>query len=178
MCWFPCLKIAFVGVGASTFIEGRQIWSEKNSKIMPRRSLWKGSFVDAFLAELKNKRDVLANKKIWSRRSSILPEFLNTTVRIYNGRNFVRCKVTEEKVGHKFGEFALTRKRRPFGAPKAKGKKWVIMPSEFTLGRLQNFSLAYLNGSYFLNNLVVGSCILFWIQNILLHEFHRLLYKI
>lgn len=127
---------------------------------MPRRSLWKGSFVDAFLAELKNKKDVLANKKIWSRRSSILPEFLNTTVRIYNGRNFVRCKVTEEKVGHKFGEFAITRKRRPFGAPK--GKKWVIMPSEFTVGRLQNFSLAYLNGSYFMNNLVFGSCILFW----------------
>lgn len=189
LCQFPCLKIAFVGVGASTFFERRQIWSEKNSKIMPRRSLWKGSFVDAFLAELKNKKDVLANKKIWSRRSSILPEFLNTTVRIYNGRNFVRCKVTEEKVGHKFGEFALTRKRRPFGAPK--GKKWVIMPPAFTVGRLQNFSLAYLNGSYFMNNLVFGSCILFWtklrctqklcfgIQNILFHEISSsVLYKI
>ena len=93
---------------------------------MPRRSLWKGSFVDAFLYELKNQKDRLANKKIWSRRSSILPEFLNTTVRIYNGRNFVRCKVTEDKVGHKFGEFALTRKRRPMGANKGgatKGKK-------------------------------------------------------
>lgn len=75
--------------------------------------------MDAFLYELKNQKDKLANKKIWSRRSSILPEFINTTVRIYNGRNFVRCKVTEDKVGHKFGEFALTRKRRPNLASKA-----------------------------------------------------------
>ncbi|KAL5851854.1 hypothetical protein ACOSQ3_006972 [Xanthoceras sorbifolium] len=92
---------------------------------MPRRSLWKGSFVDAFLYELKNQKDRLANSKVWSRRSSILPEFLNSTLRIYNGRNFVRCKVTEDKVGHKFGEFALTQKRRPLGVPKGspKGKK-------------------------------------------------------
>ncbi|KAI9192687.1 hypothetical protein LWI28_026568 [Acer negundo] len=89
---------------------------------MPRRSLWKGSFVDAFLYELKNQKDRLANRKVWSRRSSILPEFLNSTIRIYNGKHFVRCKVTEEKVGHKFGEFALTRKRRPMGATKGAPK--------------------------------------------------------
>lgn len=87
---------------------------------MPRRSLWKGSFVDAFLMGLKNRTDLLSNKKIWSRRSTILPEFLDKTVRIYNGRNFVRCKITEEKVGLKFGEFAMTRKRRPWGTPKGK----------------------------------------------------------
>ena len=76
---------------------------------MPRRSIWKGSFVDAFM---KKKRDLLLNRKIGSRRSSILPEFVNCSVRIYNGKTPVRCKITEGKVGHKFGEFASTRKRR------------------------------------------------------------------
>nr|WVH44666.1 ribosomal protein S19 [Leucaena leucocephala] len=77
---------------------------------MPRRSIWKGSFVDAFLLRMKKKTDL--NRKIWSRRSSILPEFVNCSVRIYNGKSPVRCKITEGKVGHKFGEFASTRKRR------------------------------------------------------------------
>nr|YP_009531178.1 ribosomal protein S19 [Leucaena trichandra]AXY63890.1 ribosomal protein S19 [Leucaena trichandra]WVH44670.1 ribosomal protein S19 [Leucaena leucocephala] len=78
---------------------------------MPRRSIWKGSFVDAFPLRMKKKTDL--NRKIWSRRSSILPEFVNCSVRIYNGkRSPVRCKITEGKVGHKFGEFASTRKRR------------------------------------------------------------------
>ncbi|XP_065868521.1 small ribosomal subunit protein uS19m-like [Euphorbia lathyris] len=69
-------------------------------------------FVDAFLLKIKKKPDLLANKKIWSRRSVILPEFVGQTVRIYNGKTFVRCKITETKVGHRFGEFAYTRKRR------------------------------------------------------------------
>nr|UPI49024.1 ribosomal protein S19 [Balanophora laxiflora] len=77
---------------------------------MPRRSIWKGIFIDAFL--LRIKRALLLNRKIWSRRSSILPEFVNCSVRIYNGKNPVRCKITEGKVGHKFGEFASTRKRK------------------------------------------------------------------
>nr|QXE45586.1 ribosomal protein S19 [Prosopis glandulosa] len=79
---------------------------------MPRRSIWKGSFVDAFLLRMKKKTDPLLKRKIWSRRSSILPEFVNCSVRIYNGKRPVRCKITEGKVGHKFGEFASTRKRR------------------------------------------------------------------
>lgn len=80
---------------------------------MPRRSIWKGSFVDAFLLRMKKKRESLVSRKIWSRRSSILPEFVDCFVLIYNGKTFVRCKITEGKVGHKFGEFAFTRKRRP-----------------------------------------------------------------
>ncbi|XP_048141831.1 ribosomal protein S19, mitochondrial-like [Rhodamnia argentea] len=87
------------------------------------RSLWKGIFVDAFLSKIKDRKDLLANKKVWSRRSSILPEFVNTTVRIYNGKNFVRSKITEDKVGHKFGEFALTRKRKIHRANTAPAKK-------------------------------------------------------
>ena len=58
---------------------------------------------------MKKKKDLLLNRKIWSRRSSILPEFVNCSVRIYNGKSPVRCKITEGKVGHKFGEFASTR---------------------------------------------------------------------
>nr|YP_009652486.1 ribosomal protein S19 [Schisandra sphenanthera]QCF45744.1 ribosomal protein S19 [Schisandra sphenanthera]UXD79039.1 ribosomal protein S19 [Schisandra repanda]UXN84098.1 ribosomal protein S19 [Kadsura japonica]UXN84150.1 ribosomal protein S19 [Kadsura japonica] len=92
---------------------------------MPRRSIWKGSFVDAFLLRMKNKGEILLSRKIWSRRSSISPEFIDCSVRIYNGKTPVRCKITEGKVGHKFGEFASTRKRRPSRSGKGgkKGKK-------------------------------------------------------
>ncbi|KAL4606085.1 hypothetical protein ACB092_09G077700 [Castanea dentata] len=94
---------------------------------MPRRSIWKGSFVDAFLLRMKKKRDLLLNRKIWPRRSSILPEFVNCSERIYNGKTPVRCKITEGKVGHKFGEFASTRKRilsrTNIGPGRKRGKK-------------------------------------------------------
>lgn len=79
---------------------------------MSRSHFYDGAFVDAFLMKMKNNKDLLMNKKIWSRRSTILPEFVGSTVRIYNGKVHFRCKITEEKVGHKFGEFAMTRKRR------------------------------------------------------------------
>ncbi|PHU26073.1 Ribosomal protein S19, mitochondrial [Capsicum chinense] len=79
---------------------------------MPRRSIWKVSFVDAFLLRMKKKRDFF-NRKIWPRRSSISPKSVNCSVRIYSGKTPVRCTITEGKVGHKFGEFASTRKRRP-----------------------------------------------------------------
>ena len=76
---------------------------------------------------MKKKRDLLFNRKIWSRRSSISPEFVDCSVRIYNGKTSVRCKITEGKVGHKFGEFAFTRKRRPsrinIGPGRKRGKK-------------------------------------------------------
>ncbi|XP_048333101.2 small ribosomal subunit protein uS19m-like isoform X2 [Ziziphus jujuba] len=82
-----------------------------------------GAFVDAFLMRMKKNKDLLNNRKIWSRRSTILPEFVGSTVQIHNGKNFIRCKITEEKVGHKFGEFALTRKRKPHAKHTGSGKK-------------------------------------------------------
>jgi len=85
------------------------------------RSVWKGPFVDAFLFKQKKIR-----WKIWSRRSPILPEFVDCFVQIYNGKTFVRCKITEGKVGHKFGEFASARKRKPsrtYIGPGRKGKR-------------------------------------------------------
>lgn len=76
--------------------------------------------MDAFLMKIKKKKELLMNRKIWSRRSTILPEFVGASVRIYNGKNHIRCKITEGKVGHKFGEFAATRKRRPHAQTKSK----------------------------------------------------------
>ena len=76
------------------------------------RSLKKGPFVDDHL--LKKVEDLVkANKKqvikTWSRRSTILPEFVGHTFAVHNGRKFVPVFVTENMVGHKLGEFAPTR---------------------------------------------------------------------
>nr|AKI85066.1 ribosomal protein S19 [Melianthus villosus] len=87
------------------------------------RSIWKGSFVDGYLMKMMENKQRISNKKIWSRRSTILPEFVGSTVRIYNGKTHINCKITEGKVGHKFGEFALTRKRRPRTVATQGGKK-------------------------------------------------------
>mgnify|MGYP003622947670 FL=1 len=53
--------------------------------------------------------------RIWSRRSCILPQFVGCYAQIYNGKGFVGLKITEEMVGHKFGEFASTRKTSSLG---------------------------------------------------------------
>nr|YP_009755734.1 ribosomal protein S19 [Roya anglica]QIQ22973.1 ribosomal protein S19 [Roya anglica] len=49
--------------------------------------------------------------KIWSRRSCILPQFIDFIAQVYNGKNFISLKITEDMVGHKFGEFSKTRKK-------------------------------------------------------------------
>jgi small subunit ribosomal protein S19 len=68
------------------------------------RSVGKGPF-----NEVKLKNTLIT--KIWSRRSVILPYCLNNNFLIYNGKIFIKMKITEEMIGHKFGEFAKTRKR-------------------------------------------------------------------
>ncbi|MDA9816227.1 30S ribosomal protein S19 [Alphaproteobacteria bacterium] len=76
------------------------------------RSVWKGPFVDGYLlkkaekASASQRNDVV---KIWSRRSTILPQFVGITFGVYNGRKFIPVSVSEDMVGHKFGEFAPTR---------------------------------------------------------------------
>ena len=78
---------------------------------MPR-SVWKGPFVDGYLlkkaekAQASERREVI---KTWSRRSTIFPEAIGLTFAVHNGRKFVPVFVTEQMVGHKFGEFAPTR---------------------------------------------------------------------
>lgn len=78
---------------------------------MPR-SVKKGPFVDKHLAK-KVEAMLEANKKTvvktWSRRSTILPEFVGQTFAVHNGRKFIPVFVTENMVGHKLGEFAPTR---------------------------------------------------------------------
>jgi len=76
------------------------------------RSVWKGPFVDGYVlkkaeaARQSGRKDVV---RIWSRRSTILPQFVGLTFGVYNGRKFTPVLVTENMVGHKFGEFAPTR---------------------------------------------------------------------
>ena len=76
------------------------------------RSVWKGPFVDGYL--LRKAEKVRAGGRneiirIWSRRSTILPQFVGLTFGVYNGMKFVPVSVTEDMIGHKFGEFSPTR---------------------------------------------------------------------
>ncbi len=76
------------------------------------RSVWKGPFVDGFLLKKADKsRSSGRNEviKIWARRSTIMPQFVGLTFGVHNGQKFVPVLVTENMVGHKFGEFAPTR---------------------------------------------------------------------
>ncbi|WND02789.1 30S ribosomal protein S19 [Temperatibacter marinus] len=73
------------------------------------RSVWKGPFVDLHLmkkVESAQGGDVI---KTWSRRSTILPNFVGITFNVYNGQKFIPVYVTDDMVGHKLGEFAPTR---------------------------------------------------------------------
>lgn len=76
------------------------------------RSVKKGPFVDSYLLkkveelEKANKKAVI---KTWSRRSTIFPQFVGHTFGVYDGRKHVPVYVTEDMVGHKLGEFAMTR---------------------------------------------------------------------
>ena len=85
------------------------------------RSVWKGPFVDGYLlkkaeaAGESKKREVI---KTWPRRSTILPNFVGLTFQVHNGNKFIPVTVSEEMVGHKFGEFAPTRTYYGHGADK------------------------------------------------------------
>lgn len=77
------------------------------------RSLKKGPFVDDSLMTKVKRVNESGKKEIiktWSRRSTIFPEFVGHTFAVHNGKEFIPVYVTEDMVGHKLGEFALTRK--------------------------------------------------------------------
>ena len=87
------------------------------------RSLKKGPFVDESL--MKKVKDVNSKEKkevikTWSRRSTIFPEFIGNTFAVHNGKEFVPVYITEDMVGHKLGEFVLTRKFGGHGDDKVK----------------------------------------------------------
>lgn len=76
------------------------------------RSVWKGPFVDITLIKKADKVLASGRKEViktWSRRSTILPQFVGLTFGVYNGQKFVPVSVSENMVGHKFGEFSPTR---------------------------------------------------------------------
>ena len=76
------------------------------------RSIWKGPFVDPSLIKKVEKLKDQSNKapiKTWSRKSTIIPEFVGHSFLIHNGKKFIPIKISEEMVGHKLGEFSPTR---------------------------------------------------------------------
>ncbi len=76
------------------------------------RSLKKGPFLDGHLLEKAQKAIRSRDKrpiKTWSRRSTILPEFVGLTFSVHNGKQHIPVYITENMIGHKLGEFALTR---------------------------------------------------------------------
>jgi small subunit ribosomal protein S19 len=76
------------------------------------RSVKKGPFTDTHLEERIDKLNAAGEKKVirtWSRRSTILPEFVGHTIAVHNGRKFIPVYITENMVGHKMGEFSPTR---------------------------------------------------------------------
>ena len=78
---------------------------------MPRAA-WKGPFVDHYLfPKVEKEKSEGRNRgiKTWSRRTTILPEFVGLTFQVYNGHKFIPVQVREDMVGHKLGEFAPTR---------------------------------------------------------------------
>ena len=78
---------------------------------MPR-SVWKGPFVDGYLLKKAEETRASGRKtviKTWSRRSTILPQFVGLTFGVYNGQKFIPVLATENMVGHKLGEFSPSR---------------------------------------------------------------------
>lgn len=90
------------------------------------RSTWKGPFVDGYLlkkaaaAKESTKREVI---KTWSRRSTVMPQFVGLNFQVHNGNKFIPVTISEEMVGHKLGEFAPTRSYYGHGADKKARRK-------------------------------------------------------
>ena len=76
------------------------------------RSVWKGPYFDITLFKKVKKSKEENSKspiKTWSRRSTVIPDFVGVTISVYNGKSFIPVYVTEDMVGHKLGEFSPTR---------------------------------------------------------------------
>ncbi|PJB68992.1 MAG: 30S ribosomal protein S19 [Alphaproteobacteria bacterium CG_4_9_14_3_um_filter_47_13] len=85
------------------------------------RSVWKGPFVErSLLQKVEKVRAGGRNEviKTWSRRSTILPQFVGLTFGVYNGKKFIPVLVTDQMIGHKLGEFSPTRVYNGHGADK------------------------------------------------------------
>ena len=90
------------------------------------RSLKKGPFADAHLlkkVDQLNEKNEKAVIKTWSRRSTIFPSFIGHTIAVHDGRKHVPVYITEDMVGHKLGEFVMTRTYRGHGKDAEKKSK-------------------------------------------------------
>ncbi|MDH5561920.1 MAG: 30S ribosomal protein S19 [Deltaproteobacteria bacterium] len=90
------------------------------------RSVKKGPFVDLHLIDKIEKARSTNDKrpiKTWSRRSTVLPDFIGLTIAVHNGKQHIPVYVTENMVGHKLGEFSLTRTFKGHAADKKAGSK-------------------------------------------------------
>jgi len=95
------------------------------------RAVWKGPFVEESLIKKVEKIKNDSNRKpikTWSRKSTIIPDFVGISFLIYNGRKFIPITVSEDMVGHKFGEFSPT--RTFFGHTPADKKAKETAPTE------------------------------------------------
>ena len=98
------------------------------------RSVWKGPFVDMTLIKKAEKVSESGKNEViktWSRRSTIIPQFVGLTFGVYNGRKFIPVSITENMVGHKLGEFSPT---RVFKGHTTADKKVVAPATESTKG--------------------------------------------
>ena len=93
------------------------------------RSLKKGPFIDAHLQKKVETAQTVNDKRViktWSRRSTVVPQMIGLTIAVHNGNKFIPVYVTDNMVGHKLGEFSLTRTFRSHAGAKtetkAKGK--------------------------------------------------------
>jgi len=92
------------------------------------RSLKKGPFIDAHLQKKVETAQAISDKRViktWSRRSTVVPQMIGLTIAVHNGNKFIPVYVTDNMVGHKLGEFSLTRTFRGHAGKsdaKAKGK--------------------------------------------------------
>ena len=84
------------------------------------RSKWKGPFVFKYIKKIA--KDHQNNPIITTRNSEIIPEFINKVFSIHNGKSYLDVTVTEDHIGHKFGEFAFTRSKFAFKKKKTKTK--------------------------------------------------------
>ena len=90
------------------------------------RSLKKGAFADESLLKKVDALNAANDKQViktWSRRSTIYPQFVGHTIAVHDGRKHVPVYVTEDMVGHKLGEFVVTRTYRGHGKDEKKGRK-------------------------------------------------------
>ena len=90
------------------------------------RSLWKGPFVDGYLIKKADKVKASTRNEVvktWSRRSTIIPQFVGITFGVHNGHKFIPVLVTEDMVGHKLGEFSPTRTYNGHGGADKKANR-------------------------------------------------------